>query len=194
MSPPDDARTSEPAPFAPFTVRRSERIYASPWCGLRRDWLVLDDGRLQEHHVFEIGPAVVVVPVLEDGSIVFLWQFRHSTQRSHWEVPAGRIKQGETAAQAAGRELLEETGCIAARIERIAGFHPTAGISPHYAHALVATGCRFDRAPQPEPAERLSVHAFGSREVRARLVRGEFEDGFTALALFYHFSRTGLDD
>ncbi len=180
---------ADPPPFEPFRVDSSTRIYDSHWCGLRRDQLELDDGSLQEYHVFEVAPAVVVVPVLPDGSIVMLWQYRYPHGETHWEVPAGRIDDGETPEAAAHRELLEETGHVAGELVPVARFYPTNGISPHHAHIFLARGCERVRAPEPDASERLAVHTLPEDEVRARLHRGDFADGFTALALFHHFAR-----
>jgi len=180
---------ADPPPFAPYPLASSERIYDSYWCGLRRDQVVLADGKLQEYHVFEIHDAVAVVPVRRDGSIVMLWQHRHPHGRTHWEVPAGRVDEDESAAEAAERELLEETGHRAGRLIELAGFYPTNGISPHHARLFVALDCEEVRAPEPGPCEKFSVHRMPADEVRARLARGDFADGFTALSLFYYFAR-----
>jgi 8-oxo-dGTP pyrophosphatase MutT (NUDIX family) len=180
---------SDPPPFPPFPVARSERVYDSFWCGLRRDHVQLPNGDEQEYHVFEIHDAVAVVPVLPDGSLVMLWQYRYPHGKTHWEVPAGRVDEGESAAAAAERELLEETGYRAQRLVRLGGFYPTNGISPHHAELYAALDCERVRAPELGPCEQLSVHVVPESEVRARLARGDYEDGFTALALFYWFAR-----
>lgn len=182
------APARDPAPFPPFPLAHSERIYDSPWCGLRRDQLVLAGGVLQEYHVFEIHDAVAVVPVLRDGSILMLWQYRHPIATTHWEVPAGRVDEGESAVAAAERELREETGYRPGRLLRLGAFHPVNGISPHRAELFAALDCVRVAETDPGPCERFSVHARSAAEVRAGLLGGAFEDGFTALALFYWFA------
>ena len=178
----------DPPPFPAFELARTERVYDSHWCGLRRDYVKLVGGTVQEYHVFEIHDAVAVVPVLPDGSLVMLWQYRHPLGKSHWEVPAGRVDEGESAAAAAERELLEETGYRPKRLVQLGGFYPTNGISPHHAKLYAALDCERVQEAEPGPCEKFSVHVLGAREVRARLTRGDFEDGFTALALFYWFA------
>ena len=183
---PRDGGPPDPEPFPPFEVADSDRIYASPWCGLRRDTVVLPDGRHQEYHVFEIGPAVVVVPVLADGSLVLVGQYRYPHGRTHWELPAGRLHEDEAPEDAARRELREETGCEGGELVRLPGFYPTNGISAHYAHAYVAVGCERVAAPDLDPAEQLVVRTFARAEVEALLDAGRLADGFTALAVLYY--------
>ena len=185
--------TPDPEPFEPFATEGCERLVDSHWCALRRDRVRVGDGERRSYYVFEVSPAVVVVPVLPDGSILTLWQYRYPIARSHWEVPAGRMDPGESPEAAAARELFEETGHRAERIEPLAAFFPINGISPHRAHAFVAHGCRRERDPVPEPTERFSLHVLPEAEVRRRLRRGDFEDAFSALALFHHFARVDAE-
>ncbi|MCP3917922.1 MAG: NUDIX hydrolase [bacterium] len=177
---------ANPDPFPPFGVHESRRIYDSPWCGLRRDVVVLPSGALQEYHVFEVSDAVSVVPVLPDGSIVMIGQYRYPHGKTHWELPAGRINEGEKPADGAARELEEETGYRAGRLEPLPGFYPTNGISAHYAHQFRAVDCELVGAPQPDDSEQLIVRVFRPDEVRALLASGRVEDGFTAIGLMYH--------
>lgn len=183
------AHPSNPEPLPPFEVARTERIYDSPWCGLRRDFLRLEDGRLQEHHVFEISDAVCVVPFTRDERVVMVGQYRHPHGKTHWELPAGRIDAGEDPAAAARRELLEETGHRAGALHALPGFYPTNGISAHYAHVFVARDCEHVGEPKLDASERLTVRTFTLAEVEAMLDAGLLQDGFTAIALMYALRR-----
>ncbi|MEZ6013650.1 MAG: NUDIX hydrolase [Planctomycetota bacterium] len=184
---PRERAPANPAPFAPFEVLRTERIYDSPWCGLRRDVLRLDDGREQEHHVFEVGDAVCVLPIRADGQVVMIGQFRHPHGKTHWEVPAGRMNVGEAPEEAAARELREETGYRAGRLVRMPGFHPTNGISAHWSFLFVALDCELEGELELDPCERLIVQTFTQSQCGALLREGRIEDGFSALALLYGF-------
>jgi ADP-ribose pyrophosphatase len=177
----------DPPPFAPFGVVRSEHVYYSNWCALRRDMVLLGDGREQEYHVFEIPDAVVVVPVLRDGSIVLLGQYRYPHGKTHWEVAAGRIGPGETPEQAALRELREESGCSAGKLVALPGFYPTNGISPHYVHAFAALDCVEEHELELDHSEQIMTRRFTRDEVHALLRAGKLADAFTALALLYYF-------
>jgi ADP-ribose pyrophosphatase len=178
----------DPAPHVPFERLSSQQVYASRWCGLRKDWIRLPNGTEQDYHVFEVDDAIVVVPLLPNGDVLMLWQYRYVHGRSHWEVPAGRIHPGEDPAAAALRELAEETGYRTPRLVRLPGFFPINGISAHYAHAFVAYDCAaLPEGTAHEDSEQIAVHVRTRAEVEALLREGEIQDGFSALALLYAF-------
>lgn len=175
----------DPEPFPPLPTVRTERIYDSWWVGLRRDVLRLPGGGEQEHHVVEIGDAVAIVPLTADGRILLVGQRRHAHGKTHWEVPAGRLEDGEDPAAGAARELREETGHAAASLTPLPGFYPVNGISAHRAHAFVATGCVQVGDLDLDPAEQITWRAFEPDEVDGLLRSGRLEDGFSALTLLY---------
>jgi ADP-ribose pyrophosphatase len=182
---------SEPEPFPPFGLARSERIYESPWVGLRRDIVLLPNGAEQEYHIVEISDAIVVVPVRADGSIVMIGQYRYPHGKTHWEVPAGRIHDEEPPEVATHRELREETGYRAGRLVSLPGFYPTNGISAHYSHAFVALDCVEEGPPQMDSSEQLIVRAFSVEEVERLIDAGRVADGFTAIAVMYYLRGLG---
>jgi len=182
--PPDN-----PPPFEPYEVLESKQIYSSHWCGLRRDVLKLDDGSPQEYHVVEIPDAVAAVPLTSDGRVVLIGQYRYPHGKTHWEIPAGRLTDGEPPEEGARREVREETGYAPGSFEKLPGFYAANGISSHYAHLFLARDCVLAGPAEPEPCERIVVRVFTRREVEALLDAGRIEDGFTALALLYWLRR-----
>lgn len=179
----------DPEPFAPFERVHTERIYDSPWVGLRRDIVRKGGGPEREYHVVEITDAVAIVPVCADGTILLVGQYRYPHGRTHWEIPAGRLHAGESALDGAARELREETGHRALTYEPLAGFYPVNGISAHWAHLFVARGCWRVGEVELDDLEQLVVRAFSRAEVEALLDAGRFADGFTALAILQYLRR-----
>ncbi len=182
-----DGVPENPPAYTGFPVQSSQRIYDSHWCGLRRDIVTLPNGAAQEYHVFEVPDAVAVVPVTRDGRIVLVGQYRYPHGKTHWEVPAGRIADGESPADAALREAREETGHRVTRLVPLPGFYPTNGISAHYAHLFVGIDCDEVSAPNLDASEHLTVRTFDVPDVERMLDHGRFEDGFSAIALMYYF-------
>src|SRR4029079_10005212 len=146
-------------------------------------------GAEREYHVFEVGEAVAVVPVLRDGRVLMIGQYRYPHGRTHWEISAGRLAEGEAPLAAAERELREETGHVSARFEPLPGFYPTNGISAHYAHAFIAEAGDRVRELQLDDTEQLVVKAFTRREVESLLASGKLADAFAAISLMYWLRR-----
>lgn len=103
----------------PWQVLRHETIYDSPWVRLLRADVRLPDGSvIAGHHMIDYPrPAAAVVPVGDDGRILLIEHYRFMTDTIGWETPAGRVDAGEQPAEAAARELREESGYTAERLD-----------------------------------------------------------------------------
>lgn len=118
--------------------------------------LVSIDGRLVERDLVSFGKAVVIVPILDDGRVLFVRQWRAAIGDWVLELPAGRVEEGEGVEKAAIRELEEETGFTASTLEPIATAYVSPGYSDEVQTLVVAKGLRFVGA-RPEVGEVLSV-------------------------------------
>src|SRR5215475_15057609 len=98
-------------------ILSSEMIYQGPVFGLRRDEVIEPSGLRARREVITHPGSVVVLPVLDDGRIVMVRQYRHATRQYLWELVAGRKEPEETPKAGAARELLEETGYRAKRMK-----------------------------------------------------------------------------
>lgn len=167
----------------PFRTLSSSVPFRDARCTVRRDDFEMESGFRGVHLVIEIPEAVCVVPVLRDGRVLLLRQWRYTIQRQEWEVPAGRMHAGESIVEAAARELREETGHVAGRWVQLGDFYPLAGISNHRGHLLAALDCEPAGALDLEPTERIEVLPMSRAEVEALFCKFEIRDGFAVAAL-----------
>lgn len=171
---------------------RSSLVFRGPVFRVRRDLVAEprpDGGRRGPpvvRDIIEHQGSVVVLPVLGDGRVLLVRQYRHATGGFLWELVAGGIDAEETPPRAARRELEEETGYVARRLERLASFFPTPGILSEVMHLYRATWLRAGPA-RPEEDEALEVRAFSRRELERMLWRGRLRDGKTLLGLLLHW-------
>jgi ADP-ribose pyrophosphatase len=126
--------------------------------------------------------AVTIVPVDADGRVVLVRQYRHSAREVLLELPAGGLNEGEDPATAAGRELQEEIGMRAGRIEPLGGFWLAPGYSTEYMHVFLARDLKPDPLEQDED-EQIEVVPVPAADVQALIARGELRDAKSLAAL-----------
>src|SRR5690242_9257180 len=121
-------------------ILRSEEIYKGPVFGVRRDEVLEPGGVRATREVITHPGSVVVLPVLPDGRILLIRQYRHATRQYLWELVAGRMDPGETPKVAAARELIEETGYRAKWFRVFLDIFPTPGFLEERMFLLLAEG------------------------------------------------------
>jgi ADP-ribose diphosphatase len=115
-------------------------------------------------------------------------QYRHAAQSMMWELPAGRIDEGETPLTAAKRELLEETGYSARQWKRILHFYVSPGFLDETMTIYLAQGLRSGKA-RPEPDERIAVKFFALPEAVRMALNGRIRDAKTICGILWHEQR-----
>jgi 8-oxo-dGTP pyrophosphatase MutT (NUDIX family) len=174
----------------PWQVLKRTTIYDSPWVRLHRDDVRLPDGSVIDgHHVVDYPlPAVCVVPIGEDERILMIEHYRFITDTTGWEIPAGRIDAGEQLEEAAARELREETGYVAERLEYIGAYHPSNGSSNLTFHVYFGYEMR-QVGELTDTKEIMRLAWFSPDEVWAMIAANELRDGLTLTALLWYFAR-----
>ena len=132
--------------------------------------------------------AVTVLPVLEDGWLVMIRNYRYATECELLELPAGTLEPDESPERCALREVEEETGYRAQRVEPLCEFYTTPGICTERMWAFVARGLTETRQ-NLQGDERIRVVVMPPDQLRRMLVAGEIEDGKTIAALGTYFLR-----
>lgn len=135
-----------------FETLDSEVRYEGHTARARVDRVRMPNGEIAEREVVEQYDAVGIVPVMDDGRVVLLRQYRQPFQAYMLEIPAGKLDvEGEAVEEAAQRELREETGLRAGRLERLGAFRNSAGWTDEVTHLYLATQLVPDQAEDFEP-------------------------------------------
>jgi 8-oxo-dGTP pyrophosphatase MutT (NUDIX family) len=134
----------------------SEReLYADQWLDLRTADVELPDGRHLDHRFIRMAPSAGAVLVDDRQRALLIWRHRFITGRWGWEIPMGMVDPGETPAQAAAREVEEETGWRSGQLQQLLVAQPTAGIMDAAHHIFVGT----DAFEVSAPADRFESSA-----------------------------------
>jgi ADP-ribose pyrophosphatase len=144
--------------------------------------VVLPNGSRATLAILKHPGATAVVPFLDRQRIVLLRQYRHAAGGTIWEVPAGKIDAGEDPAACAGRELLEETGFRAGRLQFMGRIHTTPGFSDEVIYLF----CAFDLQREErslDPHEVIETRELEMGEALQMIDDGEITDAKTVAAL-----------
>ena len=129
--------------------------------------------------------SIVILPVLEDGRILLVCQYRHSVGDYLWELVAGRMEPGENALAGAKRELLEETGYSARSWEKILDVFPTPGFVSEKMIVYVARNLRAGTA-RPEEDERIVTKAYTVSELEEWIRSGKLRDAKSVAGILFY--------
>jgi len=167
-------------------ILSSEIIYKGPVFGVRRDEVLEPGGVRAIREVITHPGSVVVLPILPDGRILLIQQYRYATRQYLWELVAGRIDSGESVRRAAARELIEETGYRAKRFHVFLDVFPTPGFLEERMYILLAKKLTAGEA-QPEEDEKITAKAFTRAELEEMIRKNVLRDAKTIAGLLYYF-------
>ena len=163
-------------------VLQHRRIYEGRVVSLDVDEVSEPGGVLGTREVVRQSGSVAALPVLDDGRIVLVRQYRYAVSEYVWELPAGRRDPHETPEAGARRELEEEVGLKAGTLEPISTFWTTPGFCDEVMYLFRATA--LENVPaRPEADERIEPGTFTLDEAMAMVARGEIREGKTLVAI-----------
>ena len=167
----------------------SKRLYSGRIVNLDLDSVRYPDDSIGQLEMLRHPGAAAVVPFLDppggaDPRAVLIRQFRHAADSYIWEVPAGRLDGGESPESCAERELEEETGMRARRLERLTTIYTTPGFTDERIHLFLADGLE-PGAEHREADEFMELHTLHWSQVLEMIDRGEIVDGKTLVSLLF---------
>jgi ADP-ribose pyrophosphatase len=168
-------------------ILKSKVVYQGRVFGVRRDEVIEPSGVHATREVITHSGSVVVLPVLPDGRIVLIRQYRHATRQYLWELVAGRMDEGETPKQGAARELIEETGYRAKKFSVFLDLFPSPGFLEERMYILLAENVTPGKA-QPEEDEKIISRAYKPQELREMIRRGQLHDAKSVAGILYYLT------
>lgn len=167
------------------TIISSEKVYEGSILDVALEQHAMPDGRQANFEIIRHPGGAAVLPVLPDGQVLLIQQFRPAIGAMVYEIPAGRLEPNESPQECAGRELVEEVGYAAAQITSLGGFWSTVGFCDEYIHLFL--GKELTVAEQAlEPDEVIELCPMPLAEALYKVKSGAILDSKTQLALLQY--------
>ena len=166
----------------PFELIRSEMLLQGRTFKLRRDHLKTPDGRETKLEIIEHGGSVIIIPIDADGNMLFVRQYRHAAGEDLLELPAGTRERNEPYEECAAREIREETGMAAGKLEKVGEFYLAPGYSTEFMGVFIATELSHNPL-EPDVDEFLTVEKMSVKEAFEMVMHGDMPDA-KSLAAF----------
>lgn len=155
----------------------SEVVQANPFWEYKRNQYHLPSGTVKDYYYGETTGNVIIIPVLDDGRLVLVRQYRYLDEKNSIEFPGGGIHAGELPPNAAARELLEESGYKTDNLIKIGSFEPCIGLTKDLSHIFIANELTEIQPPQSEEMENTEVLLRRVDEFENMIKQGEIWGG-----------------
>lgn len=146
--------------------------------------VLLPNGHIASREIIVHEGVIAVIPILEDGRIIMVKQYRKPAELTTIEIPAGRIDPGETPQAAVHRELKEETGFVSKKIKKLMSFYPAIGYCSEKIHLFTARGLTLQK-PDPDDDECIEVIKISLKRALKMIDQGKIIDSKSILGLLY---------
>ena len=154
----------------------------------KTDEVQLQNGKRTIRDIVDHPGAVAIVPILDDGRILLVRQFRYSAGKELLEIPAGTLEKDEAPDTCARRELKEETGYTAGSMKKILSMYMAPGYSSEVIHLFFATALKAGEQITEED-ESISLELYGPEEFLEMMEENMIEDAKTIAGVLSYLTR-----
>jgi len=147
------------------------------------------DGTVHDFYVMDAPDWVNIIAVAPAGEILLIKQFRHGTGEITLEIPGGMIDPGESPAECARRELLEETGFTSSRWEQIGCVRPNPAFMSNSCYTFLASDCERTSEPSFDTTEDIETLLVAPQEIKRYIREGTIDHCIVIAAFGFYFLR-----
>lgn len=166
-----------------------EEKYKGPRFNVTQKIYLREDGTKIVRDIVNPGEAAVILPITDDNEVVFITQYRESVNKVSLELPAGMIDPGEKPIETAKRELEEETGLIANKIEPLISLFPSTGYTSEKVHIFVAKDFKNGTQRLDSTEEILSIKKIKIEECIEKIKKGELENASQLIGILLYYTK-----
>lgn len=164
--------------------KSSREVYRNAWMRVREDEIVFADGSEGIYGVVEKPDFALIVPVHADGRLQMVEQFRYTVGGRFWEFPQGAWEDEDTVPEdMARRELLEETGFHAGRMEAVGSLYEAYGFCDQACHMFLARDLTAGEAKRDSQELDMRTEAFDLHQIKAMIAEGQIRDAPSVSAI-----------
>lgn len=167
------------------TIVSQKSLYSGKILNLRVDQVKFPSGCVKPREIVEHKPAAAILAVDREENILLVAQYRHAVDDVVYEIPAGLLEAGESAAQTAARELQEEIGFMPGKLEELFTLYSSPGFSDEEVILFFATDLTPSQLPQDED-EYIEVVKFKADELTELIANGQIKDSKTIAAIYWY--------
>lgn len=161
---------------------KSDKLYEGKLFNLRVDTVELPDKKYSKREIIEHPGAVSILAITEDDSIILVRQYRKAVERALLELPAGKIELNEEPVQTAKRELKEETGFTAEKVEYLLEFYTSPGFTNEKVYIFLATELT-EGETEFDDGEFIETEKIHINDLMKMIYRGEIIDSKTIIGI-----------
>ncbi len=164
-------------------------VFRNPYWTYKRDTFELPSGKPGEYHYVHTNGSSMVVPLMGNGIVLLVNQYRYLVDRESVEFPCGSVKEGSTYEETARQELTEETGYSAKNLTMAGEFNPFNGVTNEMCRVYIARDLHYIGG-RPDETEEFEILRVTKGEIEDRIRTGVIWDGMTIAA--WSIAKSGL--
>ncbi len=161
-----------------WKFKSGETKFKNPWWEYRMDKCYIPNGREYEYHYVHTGGSVMIAPVMDNGNLILVNQYRYLNRRFSLEFPAGGMKIGQEPDPIAHKELIEETG-FDGEINKVGIFNPYNGVTSEFCHVYIARNLFPSEIETKDEQEEFELLFLKPSQIEEKIHSNEIHDGMT---------------